>query len=307
MSIIPPPSHHAASASSNGQLVVRASQLLSRAAIDAIHGHESSCREAAAEAGMLGHRAGIVIFDLAADHVLGLLELSVRNLPVAAWHLTRCQWMARTSRLIDPCVVRYEADLVEVLISLGRRPEARLVAATLTARAVCFHSPWASVAAARCRGLLADDTTFDAHFEGALLLAGGEGDPFECARTELCYGERLRRARRRVEARGHLTHALATFRAMGAAPWYDRTARELQATSGTARRRGDPSNADNLTPQEEHAARLVAKGATIREAAGQMFLSPKTVESHLGRAYRKLGVHNRAQLALALERDKLAA
>ena len=89
---------------------------------------------------------------------------------------------------------------------------------------------------------------------------------------------------------------------MGAAPWSDRAARELQATSSTARRRGDPSNTDDLTPQEQQVVRFVAEGATIRETATRMFLSPKTVEAHLGRAYRKLGVHNRAQLAIALAR-----
>src|SRR5205085_7254141 len=132
------------------------------------------------------------ILDVAADHVLGLLELSLRNLPVAAWHLARCEQMARTSRLLEPYVVRFEPDLVEVLVSLGHGAEARLVAASLDARVEHVRSTWSPVAAARCRGLLADENGFEAEFVSALALTADEGNPFECARTELCFGERLR-------------------------------------------------------------------------------------------------------------------
>jgi DNA-binding CsgD family transcriptional regulator len=286
-------------------LAARAVHLLNRAALDAVCGHESSCRTAVAEAGIVGHRAGLAALEIAADHVLGLLELSMRNLPAAAWHLTRCARTVGTLRHVDPYVVRFEPDLVEVLVGLGRRSEAQIVAASLTARAGRLDLAWSTMAAARCRGMVASEAEFEAEFLSALASSGpaGEtGDPFESARSQLCFGERLRRARRRVEARGYLARALETFRSIGATPWSDRAARELGATSCTARRRDDPSTIDDLTPQEAHAARLVAEGATVREAAGRMFLSPKTVEAHLGRAYRKLGVHNRAQLALAMTR-----
>ena len=301
MAISDRPDHLAAGPCTNAQLAVQGWQLLNRAAVDAVRGRESSCRALAAEAGILGQRSGFVILDVATEHVLGLLELSIRNLPVAAWHLARCERIARTWRLLDPYVVRFEPDLVEVLVSLGRRSEAEFVAASLDARARRFRSPWASVAAARCRGLLAGESAFEAEFVRVLCE---DGSPFERARVELCFGERLRRAKRRTEARDHLARAHESFRCMGAAPWSDRAARELQATSSTARRRGDPSNSDDLTPQEQQVVRFVAEGATIRETATHMFLSPKTVEAHLGRAYRKLGVHNRAQLAIALARGE---
>ena len=90
---------------------------------------------------------------------------------------------------------------------------------------------------------------------------------------------------------------------MGAAPWSIAPRESSRRPRRTARRRGDPSNIDDLTPQEQQVVRVVAQGATIREAATRMFLSPKTVEAHLGRAYRKLDVHNRAQLAMALARE----
>jgi DNA-binding CsgD family transcriptional regulator len=285
-----------------GQLSARALQLLNRAASDALRGHEASCRVVTAEAGLLGRKVGVISLEIAAEHVLGLLELSTRNLPIAVWHLSRCEQMARTGRGIDPLIVRYEPDLVEVLLALGQQSDATVVATAFAARAERLDVPWAAVAMARCRGLLAGDASFEAAFRNAQSVASAAGAPFERARTELCFGERLRRTRRRVEARGHLACALETFRAVGAGPWADRAARELQATSGTARRRGDQSNIDDLTPQEHCVARLMAEGATVREAAARMLLSPKTVEAHLGRAYRKLGVHNRAQLTGALAR-----
>jgi DNA-binding CsgD family transcriptional regulator len=288
-------------------LATRGWQLVNRAAIDAVRGREPSCRARAAEAGILGQRSGLAALDLAAEHVLGLLELSVRNLPVAAWHLARCERMARTGRLFDPRVVRFEPDLVEVLVSLNRRSEAEFTLASLEARARLFRSTWAWVAAAQCRGVLAGESAFEATFISALTLVSREGNPFQYARTELCFGERLRRARRRADARDHLTHALKTFRSVGAVPWSARAARELEATALTARRRGDPSNVDELTPQERQVVRIVADGATVRETAHRMFISPKTVEAHLGRAYRKLGVRNRAQLAIVVaRRDSLS-
>jgi DNA-binding CsgD family transcriptional regulator len=293
-------------AGSKTKLAVRGWQLVNRAAIDAVRGRESSCRAGAAAAGILGQRSGFVALDVAAEHVLGLLELSVRNLPVAAWHLARCERMTRTWRLFDPYVVRFEPDLVEVLVSLGRHSEAELVVASLEARARRSRSSWAAGAAARCRGMLEGENAFDAKFISALAIVSREGYPFERARTELWFGERLRRARRRSEARGHLAMAHELFQAIGAAPWCDRAARELQATSMTSRRRGDPTSIDDLTPQEHQVVQFVAGGATVRDAATRMFLSPKTVEAHLGRAYRKLGVHNRAQLAIALARKRSA-
>ena len=119
--------------------------------------------------------------------------------------------------------------------------------------------------------------------------------PFERARTELCYGERLRRARRRAEARGQLHAALETFERLGAQPWANRARNELRATGETARR--DRTASDELTLQELQVALRVAQGATNREAAAALFLSPKTVEAHLSRIYSKLRVRSRTELA----------
>jgi DNA-binding CsgD family transcriptional regulator len=127
-------------------------------------------------------------------------------------------------------------------------------------------------------------------------------EPFERARTELAYGESLRRAQRRTEARVQLRTALATFEGLNTPLWADRARAELEATGITARKR-DPSTLDALTPQELRIARLVAVGASNRDVAAQLFLSPKTVEYHLRKVFLKLGVSSRVELA----RQSLAA
>jgi DNA-binding CsgD family transcriptional regulator len=135
-------------------------------------------------------------------------------------------------------------------------------------------------------------------FEAAALHAGDE-DAFERARTELCLGERRRRTGRRTDAREPLRAALATFDALGAAPWAERAGAELRATGETVRRR-DAASLDELTPQELRIALMLGDGATTREAAAALYLSPKTVEYHLRHVYLKLGINSRAALAQAL-------
>jgi DNA-binding CsgD family transcriptional regulator len=154
---------------------------------------------------------------------------------------------------------------------------------------------WALAVAARLRGFLVDDS-FDEPFRAALELhADGAGSPFEYARTELLYGERLRRARRRVEAREHLRAAIERLDELGAAPWSERARTELRA-SGESIPRRDPTAPEKLTPQELQIALQVAEGKTNREVATALFLSPKTVEYHLTHIYRKLDLHSRAEL-----------
>jgi DNA-binding CsgD family transcriptional regulator len=148
---------------------------------------------------------------------------------------------------------------------------------------------------ARCRGLIAADEAGAAHFEAALRHHDGHDRPFELARTELAYGEALRRARRRAEARSHLRGALATFQRIGAEPWVERAASELRATGETARRR-DPSTLTQLTPQELQIVQLVGEGGTNREIGAQLFLSRRTIDYHLRNVFVKLGVSSRAEL-----------
>ena len=154
---------------------------------------------------------------------------------------------------------------------------------------------WAAAVAARCRGLLADDSTYESLFRNAVQLHGDE-DPYERARTQLCLGRRLRHSRRRADARAELQLALAQFESLGAAPWAEQTRRELRAT-GAAPTATPSGSLTSLTPQELHVALVVAGGATNKEAAASLFISTKTVEFHLSNVYRKLGIRSRTELA----------
>ena len=186
--------------------------------------------------------------------------------------------------------MQWSADLIEAYVRAGRESEAQAELELLERQAAQTGRAWALTVVARCRGLLAPDDQLDDAF------AQQAPTPFERARTDLCYGERLRRARRRTDAREPLRAALDTFERLGARGWAERAAKELAATGITAKTR-EPSGAETLTPQELQVALTVARGATNREAGAALFLSPKTVESHLSRIYRKLNVRSRTELA----------
>ena len=159
---------------------------------------------------------------------------------------------------------------------------------------------------ARCRGVLAgNDQEADGLFAEALRHHDHRVTPYERARTQLAYGERLRRSRRRAEARVQLRSALDTFEGAGAMLWAERARSELHATGETARKR-DVSTLDTLTPQELRVARLVATGSSNKDVAAQLFLSRRTVEYHLGKVLTKLGVASRVELARAALEPSLA-
>ena len=134
------------------------------------------------------------------------------------------------------------------------------------------------------RGLLCGWDELDDRFAEALALHARTLDVFESARTKLLYGARLRRARRRSDARGPLREALNCFDRLGARPWADLAAAELEATGETVARRGGDER-EALTPRELQIALLLAEGRTTRETAAALFLSPKTVEYHLRHVY----------------------
>jgi ATP/maltotriose-dependent transcriptional regulator MalT len=168
-------------------------------------------------------------------------------------------------------------DLVEAATRTGQKQQARTALVRFEAWARPTRTNWGLAVTARCRGLLADGPEADGHFQHALALHSAGGRPFDAARTRLLYGEALRRRRRRAEARRHLRAALEAFERLGAVPWADRARTELRASGETARKR-DPSTIGQLTPQELQIARFVGQGATNREIAAQLFLSPRTVD-----------------------------
>jgi DNA-binding CsgD family transcriptional regulator len=146
---------------------------------------------------------------------------------------------------------------------------------------------------ARCEALAGTRPAEEAFREAVEL---GDALPaFEHARTRLLYGEWLRRERRRTEARPHLRRALEQFETLGAMPWAARAEAELRASGETARKR-DPSTLDQLTPRERTIADLAASGLTNPEIGAQLFLSPRTIEYHLGKVFSKLGIASRNEL-----------
>lgn len=156
---------------------------------------------------------------------------------------------------------------------------------------------WARAVRLHCRALLAtDESEADRLFLTALDAHTRAARPFERARTELAYGEFLRRARRRIDAREHLRTALDGFETLEAAPWAERARVELRASGQSARRR-NPNTLDQLTAQEVQIAGFVAEGLTNREIAAQLFLSPRTIDFHLRNIFRKLGIASRIELA----------
>jgi DNA-binding CsgD family transcriptional regulator len=165
----------------------------------------------------------------------------------------------------------------------------------LSQRTGVISSRWASGIEARARALLSEGDVADGLYRESIVSLSGTRVRLELARTQLLYGEWLRRERRRVDAREQLRAALEAFTGMGAEAFARRAERELLATGEHARRR-TVDTMGQLTPQETQISRLVAGGRTNRQIAAQLFISPSTVEYHLKKVFRKLGVTSRTQL-----------
>ncbi|SNS92895.1 regulatory protein, luxR family [Actinomadura meyerae] len=264
-------------------LVAAAASVRARQA--AMEGDEVRCR-ALSSAGAAGARVG---------DALGLLSLGLGR-PGDA--LERFRELHRDTAASPPAAFLSLADHVEAAVAAGRPEAAAAPMERLAAFARETGRPWADGAVARCRALLATDpAAAERHFTHALRVHHGADRPFERARTELLYGEWLRRARRRARARARLRAALEVFERLGAVPWAERARRELRAAGeGTAPpdASGDPSG--TLTAQELQVVRMATTGATNRQIAARLGLSHRTVAYHLYKAFPKLGVASRAEL-----------
>jgi DNA-binding CsgD family transcriptional regulator/tetratricopeptide (TPR) repeat protein len=189
-------------------------------------------------------------------------------------------------------------DTVEAAVQVGATDVVEPQVAVVEEWARHTGATWARAAGHRLRALVQDGSAAEASFRAALDVAWAGGHPFEHARTRLLYGEWLRRARRRADARLQLAGAAEAFDRLGAEPLRVRALREL-ALAGRpgASRAADPAAAAGLTAQELRVARLAADRLTNREIAAQLLISPRTVGHHLANVYPKLGITSRAELA----------
>ncbi|WP_143737521.1 helix-turn-helix transcriptional regulator [Microbispora sp. GKU 823] len=282
-----------------------AAHLANLAAVAALRGEEEVCAQYAREAlaiavpHRVGLRAGV------AAYALAMLDLCLGRFAAAHDRFTAIASAGPGAG--HPAVVWRTTPT-------GSRPPWGAGDPDAARRALEAYERWSAHAGtaesrallARCRGLvLPDDQAVEALLEASRLHA----NPFEAARTGLLLGERLRRTHRPGEARAHLRAAFETFHRAGAAPWARRAHGELRAAGESMRTGADAAAVpeaipdvggtalDTLTPQELRIATLVAGGATSKEIAARLFLSPRTVEYHLYKIYPKLGITSRTELA----------
>jgi DNA-binding CsgD family transcriptional regulator len=283
----------------NVEPLTMASAYLSR--IEATIGLDEDCRRHALEAIDRAEPRGLHSLAAWARSALGLLALA-RDEPRQAvrWFDAIAESTARGGAG-DPGTLWWQADWVEARWRLGDVAGAHRALARLETEAACSAGAWAAAAAARCKGLLVDDPrSFRELFEMARAGHEAIGAPFERARTELCYGERLLASGDDAEARRMLDHALDTFSQLGARDW---SARVDRLTGGDAART-DPLQ--GLTASELRVAMAVGDGLSNRESAERLYVSVKTVDYHLQNIYRKLDVHSRSQLAALVTRRAAA-
>jgi DNA-binding CsgD family transcriptional regulator len=237
----------------------------------------------------------------AAEHAAAILYNGLGQYELA---LDAAQKAAAADELVTSSWALYE--LVEAAARCGRREVARDAVDRLSERTSASGTAWAKGTEARSRALVEEGEQADELHRQAIEWLGQCRMAAHLARARLSYGEWLRRQGRRVDARRQLRGAYDVFASMGADGFADRARHELLATGEKVRRRQDDLR-DQLTPQEEHIARLARDGRTNPEIGAALYLSPRTVEWHLRKVFTKLGISSRRGLHDALpSRDSQA-
>ena len=187
-------------------------------------------------------------------------------------------------------------ELIEAAVRCGQPERARQAFERVQETTAATGTDWGLGIEARCRALISDGDDAEVLYQEALDRLGRTRIRVQLARAHLLYGEWLRRERRRLDAREQLRTAYQRFKEFGVEAFAERARVELEATGERARKRA-VETLDQLTPQEARIARLAAEGETNREIAARLFISASTVEYHLRKAFRKLDVKSRTQLA----------
>jgi DNA-binding CsgD family transcriptional regulator len=263
--------------------------------VAAVRGDEETCTSLAEQASATALEHGLGPQSSIAHWAVGLLHLGLGRWEAAA---TQLDAVSSPAPGTGHSFVALWAlpDLVEAAVRAGYPDVAESAATRFAGYAPEGAPDWELALVARCQALITrPPEAKERLLSDALILHERDPRPFSQARTRLLLGEHLRRERRRVEARSQLRTATETFERLGAAPWDERARAELRATGETARKR-EPSTLTQLTPQQLHIVRLVAEGATNKDVAAQLFLSPRTVDHHLRNVFTKLGISSRAEL-----------
>ena len=268
------------------------------ARVAAVTGDEQTCRARAAQVRAMP--TGSTPADdrtrslAGADIARALLDLGCGRYQSAS---DRMQATTNGPARHNPWLLYAYPDHVEAAVRAGQPGLAARPLAQFFAWADAIGQRWASAVAARCAALIAADADAEPLYQQAIAAHEGDGRPFEQARTRLLYGEWLRRNQRRASAREYLLAAAAAFARMGARPWQDRAEAELRAAGGAVSVVNAADPLARLTPQELQVVRLAAAGGSNKQIGAQLFLSPRTVGFHLYRAFPKLGVTSREELA----------
>lgn len=263
--------------------------------VRAWQGRESESRAVASSTADWGRQKGASILEIFALMGLTVLELGLGRYPEALG------WGLQILRDDPPGFGnRVLPEVVEAGVRGGDRASAEAALTRLTERATVAATPWALGLLARSRALMAADADAEMYYREAINQLTETAMRTELARAHLLYGEWLRRRKRRRDAQMQLRTAFDMFTAMGATAFAGRAGAERRA-AGQAM--VDTPRADNpfgLTPQEAQVARQASAGATNAEIASRLFITTSTVEYHLSKVFRKLGVTSRRQLAAAL-------
>jgi DNA-binding CsgD family transcriptional regulator len=268
-----------------------------RALLAAARGDDATAHELADDMLRWANPRGAGAIRNYASHVLAVLAIGRGEYETAFRH---------ASATSPPGVVGAHAphalwvipDLVEAAVRTDRGADAAAHVAALHAAGVGALSPRLAMVMAAAAAMVAPDEGKRTRFDEVLEMPAISRWPFEHARIELAYGEHLRRARATGDARVHLTRALDGFRVLGARPWAEKAAAELRAAGAAVARPGEAAVA--LTPQQLEIAQLAAQGLTNKQIGERLFLSHRTVATHLYQLYPKLGITSRAALSDAL-------
>jgi DNA-binding CsgD family transcriptional regulator len=281
------------------QPVILATAQATQAMFAALGGEEDGAETLAAEVEQVCVPIGASAPLAAVQIARGLAALGARRYTDALEHLRR---------LYDPSEMSYHvaircfaiAELAEAALHAEQRDAVRPNVEEMEAVAKQTASPALHAGLAYTRALMAADADAEPLFQAALQSGIGPS-PFLRGRAQLAYGEWLRQRKRSAESRAPLRAARELFDALGTTQWSERARQQLRATGETSRRRV-PEARDQLTPQELQITQLAATGLTNREIGQMLYLSPRTISSHLYRTFPKLGITSRAELRGVLER-----